>query len=68
MNDVFPLDDHMFSALVQKLAYGVYTLHVAVFTIDTPPWDGFVPGFAITNNGPNAWRYGLPFCLINILT
>ena len=54
VNDVFPPDDLMFSALVQKLAYEIYTLHIAVFTVDIPPWDVFVPGFAITNNGPNA--------------
>ena len=52
--DVFPPDGHMFSALVLKLAYEIYTLHIVVFTVDTLPYDVFVPGFAITNNGPNA--------------
>ena len=54
VNDVFSPDDLMFSALDQKIAYEIYTLHIAVFTVDTPPWDVFVPGFSITNNGPNA--------------
>ena len=54
VNDVFPPDYLMFSALVLKLAYVIYPLHIAVFTVDTLPWDGFVPGFAITNNGPKA--------------
>ena len=37
-----------------KLAHLIYPLHIAVFTVDTLPWDAFVPGFVITNNGPDA--------------
>ena len=50
------------------ITYVIYTLHIVVFTLDKLPCDVFVPGFAIMNNGPNAWKYGLPFRLINILT
>ena len=37
-----------------KLAYVIYPLHIAVFTVDTLPWNVFVAGFAITNNGNEA--------------
>ena len=43
VNDVFPPDDLMFSALVLKLTYEVYTLHIAVFTVDTLPLGCFCP-------------------------
>ena len=54
VNDAFPPDDLMFSALILKLACEIYTLHSAVFTDDTLPWDVFAPGLANTNNRPNA--------------
>ena len=54
VNDVFPPDDLMFSALVLKLSCVIYTLYVVIFTVDTLPWNAFVLGFAIMNNGPNA--------------
>ena len=43
VNDVFPPDDRMFSALGLKLAYVIYTFHYAVFTVDTLPWDVLSP-------------------------
>ena len=51
----FPSDDLVFSALVLKLTYmrDIF-VHIAAFILDTLPWDIFVPGFGITNNGPNA--------------
>ena len=59
LNDVFSPDDLMFSALVLKLAYEIYTLHTVVLTVDTLPWDDFVPGFAITYNGPKGGVSGI---------
>ena len=43
VNDVFPPDDLMFSALVLKVAYEIYTLYIAFFAVDTPPWDVLSP-------------------------
>ena len=54
MNAVLPPDVLIFSALVLKSTYEIYTLHIAVFTVDPPPRDVFVPGFATMNNRPYA--------------